>query len=81
MNEILSLRRQSLADVWQEHMQAEFVHKDADRALDFYARAFGFAKKEAMPGPDGKTMHAEMTYKDAVVMFGPEGTFGGFRRP
>lgn len=33
MNEVLSLRRQNLAEVWQAHMQAEFVHKDADRAM------------------------------------------------
>jgi uncharacterized glyoxalase superfamily protein PhnB len=46
--------------------------KDADKALDFYQRAFGFEKKNTMPGPDGKTGHAEMTWKDIVIMFGPE---------
>jgi PhnB protein len=51
--------------------------KDADTALDFYQRAFGFEKKFAMAGPDGKTKHAEMTYRDAVFMFGPEGTHEG----
>ena len=53
------------------------VVKDADVALDFYQRAFGFKKKEAVPGPDGKTFHAEMTYNDAVIMFAPEGAGGG----
>src|SRR5262245_29657465 len=50
--------------------------KDADKALDFYAKAFGFSKREAVPGEDGKTMHAEMTYKDVLIMFSPEGGYG-----
>lgn len=52
------------------------VVKDADRALDFYARAFGFAKKNTMQGEDGKTSHAEMTYRDVLIMFAPEGAYG-----
>jgi len=47
------------------------VVKDADAALAFYAKAFGFEKRMAMPGPGGKTMHAEMNWKDSVFMFGP----------
>ena len=39
-------------------------------------RAFGFAKRDAVVGDDGKTKHAEMTYKDALVMFAPEGAYG-----
>jgi uncharacterized glyoxalase superfamily protein PhnB len=46
--------------------------KDADKAIDFYQRAFGFEKKFAMPGPQGKTGHAELTYKDGNIMLGPE---------
>ena len=53
------------------------VVKDAEKALDFYTRAFGFAKRSAVPGPDGKPMHVEMTYKDILVMFAPEGAYGG----
>jgi uncharacterized glyoxalase superfamily protein PhnB len=52
------------------------IVKDSDESLDFYTRAFGFEKKMAMPGPDGKTMHAEMTYKDVMIMFSPEGSYG-----
>jgi uncharacterized glyoxalase superfamily protein PhnB len=51
--------------------------KDSGAALDFYQRAFGFEKKVAMPGPDGRPAHVEMTYRDAVIMFGPEGAAGG----
>jgi uncharacterized glyoxalase superfamily protein PhnB len=48
--------------------------RDADAAIDFYARAFGFEKRLAFPGPDGRTGHAEMTWKDAIIMFGPPRT-------
>jgi PhnB protein len=48
------------------------IVKDADAALDFYQRAFGFETRMKMPGPDGRTGHAEMAYKDAVIMLGPE---------
>jgi PhnB protein len=48
------------------------VVKDADKALAFYQKAFGFEKKMSMPGPDGKTMHCEIVYRDYVIMFGPE---------
>ncbi len=50
--------------------------KDAEAALDFYQRAFGFRKRNAVPGPDGKIMHAEMAWQDAVIMLGPEGGNG-----
>lgn len=52
------------------------IVKDADAALDFYLRAFGFEKKMAIPGPNGKAMHAEVRWHDMVVMFGPEGNPG-----
>jgi PhnB protein len=46
--------------------------RDADAALDFYQRAFGFKKRLAMPGPDGRTMHGEVEWQDAVIMLSPE---------
>jgi uncharacterized glyoxalase superfamily protein PhnB len=46
--------------------------KDAEATLDFYQRAFGFEKKFAMTGPDGRVGHAEVIWNDAVIMFGPE---------
>src|SRR5262245_28664644 len=49
------------------------IVKDADAALAFYKKAFGFEEKVAMPGPDGKLMHAEVKWRDCVIMFGPEG--------
>jgi PhnB protein len=46
--------------------------KDADAAATFYEKAFGFEKRSSMPGPDGRTMHAEVTWRDGLVMLGPE---------
>jgi uncharacterized glyoxalase superfamily protein PhnB len=45
---------------------------DAAKALDFYQRAFGFEKRYAVAAEDGCIKHAEMTYRDAVIMFAPE---------
>jgi PhnB protein len=50
--------------------------KDSDTAIDFYQRAFGFEKRFSMPGPDGKTAHVEMRWREGMIMFGPEQTRG-----
>jgi uncharacterized glyoxalase superfamily protein PhnB len=47
------------------------IVQDADASIEFYQKAFGFEKRMAMPGPDGKTMHVEMTWRDAMIMFSP----------
>jgi uncharacterized glyoxalase superfamily protein PhnB len=52
------------------------VVQDAAAALDFYQRAFGFEKKFAMQGPDGRQLHTEVQYHEAVIMFGPENDTG-----
>jgi PhnB protein len=51
--------------------------KSAEAALEFYQRAFGFAVKDTSPGPDGRIQHALMTFHSAMLMFAPEGAFGG----
>src|SRR5688572_4499978 len=51
--------------------------KDIEKSLAFYEKAFGFQKGMTMPGPAGKAMHGEMTYKDIKVMLGPEGEWEG----
>jgi uncharacterized glyoxalase superfamily protein PhnB len=48
-----------------------FVVKDADAAIAFYQTAFGFEKHMAMAGPDGKTGHAELRFRDSMIMLGP----------
>jgi uncharacterized glyoxalase superfamily protein PhnB len=51
--------------------------KDSDAAIAFYEKAFGFMKRNAAPMPDGRTGHVEMTFEEAVIMFGPEYAYGG----
>ena len=41
-------------------------------AADFYQKAFGFAKRAIMNGPDGKAIHAELTLRGTTLMLGPE---------
>lgn len=52
------------------------VVKDVDVAINFYQIAFGFVKKDAIKGHDGTTWHAEMKYKDQVLMLGKEEASG-----
>lgn len=48
------------------------VVNDAEAAIDFYQRAFGFEKRLAIKGPNGKTGHVEMVFqKESTIMFGP----------
>jgi PhnB protein len=45
---------------------------DIKAAVNFYTKAFGFAKRGIMNGPDGKPMHAELTLRGTTLMLGPE---------
>jgi PhnB protein len=58
----------------------------ADRAIDFYRRAFGAEELVRMPGPGGKISHAEIRIGDSMVMLAdpvpgttlvPPSTLGG----
>ena len=44
----------------------------ADRAIEFYKRAFGAKELLRMPGPEGKIMHAEVQIGDSIVMLSDE---------
>jgi len=46
--------------------------RNAAKALDFYAKAFGAEEFVRMPGPGGVVMHAEVRIGDSVVMLGEE---------
>ena len=46
--------------------------KCADRAIDFYARAFGAEERFRMPGPGGCVAHAELQVGDSVLMLADE---------
>src|SRR5580700_7595162 len=45
---------------------------DVKKAAAFYQKAFGFAKRGIMNGPDGKAVHAELTLRGTTLMLGPE---------
>lgn len=55
---------------------------DADRALDWYARAFGFrAGESGMKDAAGRTVHGELYYEGrSIAMVAPEGAWGGTDR-
>jgi PhnB protein len=48
------------------------IVSDVKAAAGFYQKAFGFAKRGIMNGPDGKPMHAELTLRGTTLMLGPE---------
>jgi uncharacterized glyoxalase superfamily protein PhnB len=50
--------------------------KNPESAIAWYEKAFGFEKKFAMPGPDGKIVHAELVWQGHSIMLSPEGAFG-----
>ncbi len=52
---------------------------DVKAAVNFYQKAFGFAKRGIMNGPDGKPMHAELTLRGSTLMLGPENPERGAR--
>lgn len=45
---------------------------DVKAAVAFYQKAFGFAKRGIMNGPDGKAIHAELTLRGTTIMLSPE---------
>ncbi len=48
------------------------VVPDVDAAVEFYAKTLSAQKRYTMPGPDGKTMHAEVQIGDSIIMIGAE---------
>jgi PhnB protein len=53
-------------------VSAVLIVSDIKAAASFYQKAFGFAKRSVMNGPDGKPIHAELTLRDTTLMLGPE---------
>jgi uncharacterized glyoxalase superfamily protein PhnB len=49
------------------------LYEDVSRAIDWLSDAFGFREQLRVPGPDGKTGHAEMRLSDGVIMMGCPG--------
>lgn len=46
-------------------------YQDANKAVDWLCEAFGFEQKMVYRDDNGNVMHAELTYKNSVIMIGP----------
>ncbi len=60
-------------------VSAALTVSDIPAAVSFYQKAFGFAKRAIMNGPDGKPVHAELTLRGTTLMLGPESPAMGRR--
>jgi len=56
-------------------------YSDVLAALGWLENTFGFEKAGELAGPDGAIMHAEMKFKDGVVMMGPPCDAQGSKSP
>ena len=54
---------------------------DANKAIEFYKKAFGAEEITRMPGPGGKIMHASIRIGNSVVMLNDEYPDMGSRSP
>jgi PhnB protein len=48
------------------------IVRHVENALDFYQTVFGFKTRDVMKDKRGSILHAEMTYRDCVIMLNPE---------
>jgi PhnB protein len=60
-------------------VSAALTVSDIPAAVSFYQKAFGFAKRAIMNGPDRKPVHAELTLRGTTLMLGPESEAMGKR--
>ena len=53
-------------------------YRDADKAVDWLCKAFGFEPHAVYRDHDGKVVHAELGFGNGMIMLGPEdkGEFG-----
>jgi len=58
---------------------ANLTVADMKAAVNFYQKAFGFAKRSMMNGPDGRPIHAELTLRGTTLMLSPESPQMGSR--
>ena len=49
------------------------LYEDVDSMVDWLVATFGFTETVRLPGPDGRTVHAEVRLGDGLVMMGNPG--------
>ena len=52
-------------------------YADAAAAVEWLCTALGFAKHLVVPGPNGTIAHAQLTYRNSMIMLGSIGEGGG----
>lgn len=57
------------------------VCKGAEKAIEFYTKAFGAQETMRMPGPDGSIAHAEVKIGNSMLMLADENTERGHLSP
>src|ERR1700722_7643458 len=60
-------------------VSAALAVSDIPAAVSFYGKAFGFAKRGIMKGPDGKPIHAELALRGTTLILAPENVQRGMR--
>jgi len=60
---------------------ASLIFAGADKAIDFYKKAFGAEEIMRMPGPGGRIMHAEVRIGNSRVMLADEMPDMGCKAP
>jgi PhnB protein len=55
------------------------LYENLDAAVDWLIEVLGFTERYRMPGPDGRSVHAEVQMGTGVVMMGSPG--GEYRNP
>lgn len=55
--------------------------RGVDAAIEFYGKTLGAQKVFALPGPDGKAIHAEIKIGDQIVMLDEENLQHGMKSP
>ena len=66
-----------MTDTLRPNIFPAITYRDANAALDFLKRAFGFEEKAVYRGDEGEINHAELRLGDGLVMFGQHRP-GGF---
>src|SRR5690606_37447423 len=50
---------------------ATMRYRDANRAVDWLCRAFGFERHQVFTNDEGRVVHAELRFGDGIIMLGP----------
>ena len=69
------------ATTTQQRSFAALAYEDAQAAIEWLGRAFGFRERFATPAEDGKIMHAELEAEGNIVMVGSSGVGLDIRSP